>query len=169
MDNSYVEDSLEAAERAFRDTRGQTVETGLDIDDAATIQLRKACRLLTAAQALNDQNGYYTVVIEASFVAVERSIQAFLLERGYSEPQDLRYGHTDGYERAAEVNLFSSEFGDRLTEHWAQNRADIYYREAPASAEQATAMLELAEDIHQYILDFASLLPNCLCESATNG
>jgi HEPN domain-containing protein len=164
MDDSYVDESLTAAEQAFRDPRDHTVEAGLDIDDAATIQLRKACRLLTAAQALNEQNGYFTVVIEASFVAVERSIQAFLLERGYSEPRDLRYGHTEVYERAAEVNLFSSEFGNRLTEHWAQNRADIYYREAPASAEQATAMLELAEDIHKYILDFASLSPTCLCD-----
>lgn len=164
MDDSYVDDSLTAAERTFRDSRGQTVETGLDIDDEATIQLRKACRLLTAAEALNDRNGYHTVVIEASFVAVERSIQAFLLERGYSEPRNLRYGHTEVYERAAEVNLFSSEFGDRLTEHWEQNRADIYYREAPASAEQATAMLALATDVHQYILDFASLVGNCLCD-----
>lgn len=164
MDDSYVDESLTAAEQAFRDPRDHTVEAGLDIDDAATIQLRKACRLLTAAEALNEQNGYFTVVIEASFVAVERSIQAFLLERGYSEPRDLRYGHTEVYERAAEVNLFSSEFGNRLTEHWAQNRADIYYREAPASAEQATAMLELAEDIHKYILDFASLSPTCLCD-----
>ncbi|RQH03485.1 hypothetical protein [Natrarchaeobius oligotrophus] len=121
MDNSYVDESLSAAEDAFRDTRGQNVEAGLDTRDETTVQLRKACRLLTAARTLQEQNGYYTVVIEASFVAIERSIQAFLLERGYAEPEDLRYGHTEVYKRAAAVNLFSPEFGDRLAEHWAQN------------------------------------------------
>lgn len=163
MDDSYVDDSLAAAERAFRDTRGQTVETGLETRDEAIVQLRKACRLLTAARTLRDQNGYYTVIIEASFVAVERSIQAFLLERGYADPEDIRHGHTEVYERAAEVNLFSSEFGDRLAQHWAQNRADIYYREAPASEEQAEAMLTFATDVHRYILDFASLSRDCIC------
>lgn len=103
------------------------------------------------------------MIIEVSFVAIERSIQAFLLGRGYVESEDLRYGHTDVYERAAEVNLFSPEFGDRLAEHWAQNRADIYYREAPASAKQADTMLTVATDIHEYILDFASLSRDCLC------
>jgi HEPN domain-containing protein len=164
MDDSYVDESLSAAERAFRDTRGQTVETGLDTEDEATVQLRKACRLLTAAQTLDRQNGYYTVIIEASFVAIERSVQAFLLERGYAEPRDLRYGHAAVYDRAAEVNLFSTEFADRLAEHWAQNRADIYYREAPASKEQAEAMLTFAIDVHAYILDFASLSRDCLCD-----
>lgn len=43
MDNSYVDESLGAAEQAFRDTRGQEVETGLDTRDEATVQLRKAC------------------------------------------------------------------------------------------------------------------------------
>ncbi|WP_049928151.1 hypothetical protein [Halopiger goleimassiliensis] len=164
MDDSYVDDSLTAAEQAFRETRGQTVETGLDVEDEATIQLRKACRLLTAARTLRERNGYYTVVIEASFVAVERSIQAFLLERGYAEARDPRYGHTKAYERAAEVNLFSREFADRLAEHWAQNRAAVYYRDAPASSKQATTMLSFAEDVHQYILDFASLSSDCCCE-----
>lgn len=164
MDNSYVDDALQAAERAFRDTRGQRIEAGLHVNDASTIQFRKACRLLTAAQTLKKQNGYYTVVIEVSFVAAERSIQAFLLDRGYAEAQDLRHGHTDVYKRAAEVNLFSAGFADRLIEQWAQNRAAIYYRNVPASAEQATAMLEVATAVHRYIRDFGSLGSECVCE-----
>lgn len=166
MDESYVEDSLEVAERTLRDTRGQTSETGLDTNDESLVQLRKACRLLEAARSLKERNGYYTVVIEASFVAMERSIQSFLLARGYASPENLRYSHTTVFDRAAEVNLCSPEFAARLTQLWEQNRADIYYREAVASAEQATAMLELAEATHKYVLEFGSVPHECLCEDS---
>jgi hypothetical protein len=151
------------AERVFQDTRGQTTETGLDISEESLVQLRKACRLITAAQTLTRQNGYYTVVIEASFVAIERSIQAFLLAQRYTTAEELRHGHTEVYHRAAEVNLCSPELATRLTQHWERNRADIYYREAPASEEQATAMLDLAEAVHQYVLNFGSLAHECQC------
>lgn len=163
MDNSDVESALKAAERAFRDTRGQTIETGLRKDNEALLQLRKACRLLEAAQTLRQQNGYHTVVIEVSFVAIERSIQAFLLTRGYVSPEDLRHSHTEVYERAAEVNLCSSELAARFTQHWERNRADVYYREAPASAEQSTAMLDLADAVHGHVIQLGSLDHECLC------
>lgn len=99
---------------------------GLAVDDQALVQLRKACRLLEAARTLRRQNGYYTVVIEASFVAIEGSIQAFLLARGYTRPDDLRHGHTRVYNRAGEVNLCSEDLAARLTQLWEQNRADVY-------------------------------------------
>lgn len=163
MDDSDVEKALTEAEQLFRDTRNQTTETGLDTNDESLVQLRKACRLLEAARTLQQQNGYYTVVIEVSFVAVERSIQSFLLARGYAEPEDFRYGHTDVYERAAEVNLCSADLAARFTQHWERNRADIYYREAPASAEQATAMLDLADAVHQHVIQLGGLDHDCLC------
>lgn len=165
MDDSYVEDALKDAERTFRDTRGQTSETGLDTNDESLVQLRKACRLLEAARKLRQRNGYYTVVIEASFVAIERSIQSFLLDRGYASPEDLRYGHTAVFDKAAEVNLCRPGFAARLTQLWEQNRAEVYYREAVASAEQATAMLELAEATHQYLLEFEAVAHECRCEN----
>jgi len=163
MDDSDVDDVLAAAEAAFRDTRGQRNETDLDVTDETFVQLRKACRLLEAARTLREQNGYYTVVIESSFVAVERSIQAHLLHRGYVSGEDLRYEHTMVYQHGAEANLFSEEFAARLTQLWKQNRAEVYYRETVASAEQADAMLSLAEAVHEYVLDFASLGHECVC------
>lgn len=163
MDDSDVEDALAEAEQAFRDTRGQTRETGLDTNDESLVQLRKACRLLDAARTLQQRNGYYTVVIEVSFVAIERSLQAFLLVREYAESEDLRYGHTDVYARAAEVNLCSADLAARFTQHWERNRADVYYREAPASAEQATAMLDLATAIHQHVIQLGGFDHDCLC------
>lgn len=165
MDDSYVDEALSDAEAAFQDTRGQTGEVDLAVSDAALVQLRKACRLLEAAQTLREQNGYYTVVIEASFVTVERSIQFYLLHRGHASGEDLRYEHTAVYQHGAVVNLFSEAFADRLTQLWKQNRADVYYRETVASAEQADAMLSLAKTVHHYILDFASRQHECVCST----
>jgi len=163
MDDSYVDEALTVAEAAFRQTHGQTGESDLDISDATLVQLRKACRLLEAARTLREQNGYYTVVIEASFVAVERSIQFYLLHRGHASGEDLRYEHTAVYQQGGAVNLFSESFADRLTQLWKQNRAEVYYRETVASAEQADAMLSLADAVHRYILDYASLQHECVC------
>ena len=73
MDSSYVEDALADAQRAFEQGPGRK-DSGLDTDDDALLQLRKACRLLDAARFLRTQNGYYTVVIESSFIAIEHSI-----------------------------------------------------------------------------------------------
>lgn len=163
MDGSDVEDALKTAERAFQDTRGQSTETDLDVADEALVQFRKACRLLEAARTLRSQNGYYTVVIEASFVAIERSIQFYLLSRGQAAGEDLRHEHTAVYRRGAEVNLFSDAFAARLIQLWQQNRAEVYYRETVASAEQADAMLQLAVTIHQYLCEFASVQHECVC------
>ncbi|WP_181687263.1 hypothetical protein [Halorhabdus salina] len=165
MDGSYVETALTDAENAFQDTRGHTAESGLAVTDSALVQLRKACRLLEAARTLRERNGYYTVVIEASFVAVERSLQFYLLDRGHVSAEDLRYEHTRVYRHATTVNLFSEAFADRLTQLWQQNRAEVYYRETVASAEQADAMVALAEAVHRYVLEYASLEHDCVCSS----
>ncbi|WP_255171226.1 hypothetical protein [Natrononativus amylolyticus] len=163
MDRSYAEAALTDAERAFQETRGQKSESHLDVSETALVQLRKACRLLEAAHTLREQNGYYTVVIEASFVAVERTIQFYLLHRNHVAGEDLRYEHTAVYQQAAAVNLCSQSFADRLTQLWKQNRAEVYYRETVASAEQADAMLSLADAVHQYVLEYASLRHKCVC------
>ena len=163
MDGSDVEDAITAAERAFQDTRGQSTETDLAVSDEALVQLRKACRLLEAARTLRTRNGYYTVVIEASFVAIERSIQFYLLYRGQTSSEDLRHEHTAVYRRGGEVNLFSESIATRLIQLWQQNRAEVYYRETVASAEQADTMLQLAESIHEYTREFASFGHECVC------
>lgn len=163
MEGSYVEDALDAAEAAFRDPRGQTPETGLDTDDGALTQLRKACRLLEAARTLRAGNGYYTVVIEASFVAVERSIQAYLLHRRATEAESIRHSHIEVYDVAVDAGLFGREFADRVIGLWEQNRAAVYYQETAGSDEQATAMLDLAEDVHRFVREYASIDHECIC------
>nr|WP_277542774.1 hypothetical protein [Halomicroarcula sp. FL173] len=69
MSSTRIEQLLDTAQAAF-DRRPTDIETGLNVSDAALLQLRKACRLLAGAEALQEQD-YYTLVIEASFVAME--------------------------------------------------------------------------------------------------
>ena len=164
MDDSPVESALEAAEQAFEDTRGHSLETGLDVNDEALVQLRKACRLLEAAATLRERNGHHTVVIETSFVDIERSVQFYLIHRNAAGGEDLRHDHAAVYDRGAEINLFSKGFGDRLLDLWKTNRAAVYYREAAATAEQADAMLELASAVHEHVCTFSGLGHECICE-----
>lgn len=56
MDRSHVEDALTDAQRAF-EREPVHKESGLDTDDDALLQLRKACRLLDAAHFLRTQMG----------------------------------------------------------------------------------------------------------------
>jgi len=72
MSSTRIEALIDEVQAAF-DRRPTDIETGLDVEDAALLQLRKACRLLAGAEALRDAS-YYTLVIEASFVAIERTV-----------------------------------------------------------------------------------------------
>lgn len=86
MTSKDLEAALGDTEDAFQ-RRPESLEVGLDhISDPAVLQLRKACRLLDAAGFLLDRNGHYTVIIESSFVAIERSIQFYVEEKGTTSP-----------------------------------------------------------------------------------
>jgi hypothetical protein len=80
MENNSVVTALEVAEQSF-ERAPETIEEGLNVEDAELVQLRRACRLLAAASYLLKE-GYYTVVIESSFVAIERTIQFRLIHDG---------------------------------------------------------------------------------------
>lgn len=62
MSSTRIESLLEEVQAAF-DQRPTDIEEGLEVSDAALLQLRKACRLLTGAANLLGA-GYYTIVIE---------------------------------------------------------------------------------------------------------
>lgn len=161
MDSSYVEDALTDAQRAFEREPAHK-ESGLDTDDDTLLQLRKACRLLDAARFLRTQNGYYTVVIESSFIAIERSIHFYLLHATGMDSTEF-VTHSDVYERGAEANLYSESLGDQFLQLWRENRSKTYYRQAVGGETQADAMLELATAVHQSILDYLSIGHECIC------
>lgn len=62
MESDDVREALRAAERSF-ERMPETIEEGLDVDDPELVQLRRACRLLSAGSMLLDR-GFYTVGIE---------------------------------------------------------------------------------------------------------
>ncbi|NHN65898.1 hypothetical protein G9463_22005 [Haloarcula sp. JP-Z28] len=161
MENESVLNALAAAERSFEQTP-QNVEDGLDVDEAELVQLRRACRLLAAASRLLD-DGYYTVVIESSFVAIERTIQFRLIHDDAMDASEVISSHRRLYQRGAEIGLYDDAFGERLAELWNQNRTKTYYRLGIATESQAKAMHELATDVHQDLINASQVRHECLC------
>jgi hypothetical protein len=164
MDDSSIEGALDEALSLF-DKRPETVEAGLDVDESEMVQLRKACRLLEAGRELNSENGYYTLVIEAAFAATERTLQFYLLDTGFLEPEDY-VDHREVYERGSRAGLYDEDFKEKLVALWRNNRSESYYREGVGSEARADAMLELAEQIHHYVLRVAGQSRECVCESS---
>lgn len=163
MTSNELETLLGEAEDAFQ--RAPTnPEICLDsVEDAAVLQLRKACRLLDAAAFLLQHNGHFTVIIEASFVAIERSIQYYVMAHGY-EISGQR--HTEVYERGVQAGLFPETVADRLTELWRENRSKSYYRTGVAGEYRARTIRRLAVTLHEEIIAL-SRTNDCLCEMAT--
>jgi len=87
----------------------------LNVDDAELVQLRRACRLLEVGANLLNQ-GYYTVVIESAFVAIERTIQFRLIHDGAMFSEEVLSSHRRLYQRGAEIGLYDDAFGDDLAE-----------------------------------------------------
>lgn len=164
MDDSNIEDLLDEAQTLF-ERSGTGFEEGLDVDDPALLQLRKACRLIDAAQFLEREDGYYTVIVEASFAAIERSIQFYLLDTGLLH-EDEYVNHEEVYQRGEDAGLYGRGFAGKLTNLWRNNRSDTYYREGIATEDRAEKMLELAEAIHSHILRLAGENHECICGTA---
>jgi len=164
MDDSRIEDTLDEVSREFRKgTRNP--ETGLDVDDPTLLQLRKSCRLLDAVQSLQKQNGHYTLIIEASFGSIERTIQFYLLEKGYIK-EDEFVNHRKVYELGENAALYGSDFREKLVDLWENNRSRTYYREGVGSERTADLMVELAEQVHRHVLQMAGESHECICNTA---
>lgn len=159
MTSNEFESALGNAEDAFQ-RKPDVPEVGLEhVSDSATLQLRKACRLLDAAGFLLDRNGHFTVIIESSFVAIERSIQFYVEEKGYDVAGQR---HTEVYELAVRAGLFSQNIADRLEELWLENRSESYYRTGVAGEYRARTIHQLATTLHEEIVQLTRT-QECLC------
>lgn len=162
MSSTRIQQLVDDAQAAF-DRRPAAIETGLDVDDAALLQLRKACRLLAGAEILQE-NRYDTLVIEASFVAIERTVEFRLLEQGTMEPDDLPGTHPGVYREAATAGIFAESLAADLADLWRDHRAKTYYQDGLASADRADAMYELATEIHAYVTGRSRQGHECVCD-----
>jgi len=159
--NNEIHDRLKEAERTFEGSP-ETIGEELGVDDAELVQLRRACRLLEVGSNLLDQ-GYYTVVIESAFVAIERTIQFRLIHDGAMSAAEVISSHRRLYQRGAEIGLYDNALGDDLADLWNRNRTKTYYRLGIATKEQAEAMYRLADDIHRHLVDMTGASHECLC------
>ncbi len=162
MSSTKIDQLIDDAQAAF-DRRPTEIEAGLGVDDAALLQLRKGCRLLAGAETLLDE-GYYTLVIEASFVAIERSVEFRLLERGTVQPTDLPGTHSGVYREAAQIGIIGESTADDLADLWREHRAKTYYQDGLAAAARAEAMYELGWELHAYITGRSQQGHECLCD-----
>ena len=163
MSSTTIESLIDDVQRAF-DEPPEHIETGLDVDDAALLQLRKACRLLAGSDHLFDA-GYYTLVVEASFVAIERSIEFRLIERGEMNPRNLPGSHTSVYREAANLGMFSESTADDLADLWRDHRAKTYYQDGLATEKRARRLSDLAIEVHLFIVGQSSQGHECICTS----
>jgi hypothetical protein len=164
-DPSTVLAALDRAEDAFEEV-GHGVphyEKGIESGGGWETQLTKACKLLDVIAVLQEQNGYYTAVIELCFGAIERSIEAYAVGMGGDEVEDFR-DHEYSYERAHEVGLFEKETADALMYLYDENRTESYYGGGRPTNRQTEAMSDLAREIHRYVVDQIREGGVCICE-----
>lgn len=159
MTASEIAAALAEAEDAFQRSLVNPEAALAHISDESILQLRKACRLLDAAQFLLERDGHFTVIIEASFVAIERSLQYYVTEHGYSVPGQR---HTEVYDRGVQAGLFSQEIADRLEALWTEHRSKSYYRTGIASEYRARMMYQLATAIHDEVVA-VTRTQDCIC------
>ncbi|EJN57275.1 hypothetical protein [Halogranum rubrum] len=161
MSGNRIEDLVDEVQAAF-DRRPDEIEHGLDTKEADLLQLRKSCRLLAGADILVEQ-GFYTIVIEALFVAIERVVEFKLLEGGV-EPRDLPGTHPGVYTEAAKRGILSEHVARNLQDLWRNHRAKTYYQDGLAAQDRACKLFELASEIHEFVVNQSSKKHECLCD-----
>lgn len=160
-DPNAVQEALRTASDAF--DRTGTPEAGLsDLEDDEA-QLRKACRLIEAAETLQDNNGYFTAVVELSFGAIERSFEFYAIAVGRDDVEDFE-DHEQSYERAADLGAISGQLAEDFIALYSLNRVPSYYEERAIMEEESDAMFNLAMETHEFLRDHPVEHYNCLCE-----
>jgi hypothetical protein len=164
-DPAAVRDALDRAQDAFEMVgRGRAeFEAGISDDDDWETQLTKACRLIEVIETLQAEGGYYTAVIEVSFGAVERSVEAYALAMTNDSLQDFQ-DHQFAYERAHEIGLFTRETAMAMKNLYGENRTESYYGGGRPTREQADAMADLATAVHEFSVSQIREGGVCICE-----
>ena len=160
MSSTRIETLMDEVQASF-DRRPDEIEVGLETNEADLLQLRKSYRLLAGATTFLDQ-GFHTLVIEASFVAIERVVEFKLLESGM-EPRDLSGTHPGVYTEAARRGILSEHVAQNLQDLWRNHRAKTYYQDGLAARERATKLYALASETHEYVVNQSSKRHECIC------
>lgn len=159
-DEDPCSDELSGVVEAFN--RRGTVEPGLDVEGEALLQLCKAYRILDGIRSLQEIDAHHTLVVEGSFTALERTVQFYVVDRDLAATNEMQ-SHDDAFEYAAQAGVFSHSTKDELIELWQNHRNGTYYQQDRATAEQAAAILEYAECMHDHVPRLAGRAHDCIC------
>jgi hypothetical protein len=158
---------LEAAEDAFSHARGRPtfepeIDSGPDAAEGA-VQIQKACRLLSLAHKIDDVGAYYGAILEHAFIAIEHTLQGYLLTVSGIEPAELR-NHDSPYEFARGRVPLEDGTIESLKRLYDARRTSHYYGTTVTTAEQAERMRRVATLVHEHIVPFDPELEQyCLC------
>lgn len=166
MTNNKMEEALEEAISEFDKTPSDNeVENGLNTEDSMELQLRKSCRLLDASkELLEKEDSHYIIIIDACFISIERSIQAYLLEKKLVDEGEPLFDHEKIYRLGRNAGLFDEEFEKRIKDLWKDNRSKTYYRDGLHSEGRAEKMFQLAESVHDHIVGMSDSGHKCICK-----
>lgn len=162
-----VVDTLERVEQLLADGETGPAQDSLSwqrSSDDADIQLGKACAMLGTCRQLRNSTNNYVSIVELSFNAIERSFQFYLIEMTTAESADYRK-HEDVFDDIEARNVFSdAEVADRIDTFRSEHRSRFYYDIDRPGRDFAMAMHDLAEAVHQYLVDFADAHSRCSCD-----
>ncbi|QGA80522.1 hypothetical protein [Candidatus Nanohalobium constans] len=166
MTNSDMEDALEEAISKFDESPPhEEIENGLNTEDSMKLQLRKSCRLLDASEKLLEKDeSHYIIIIDACFISIERSIQAYLLEKKLIDEGEPLFDHEKIYRLGRQAGLFDEDFEQRIKNLWKDNRSKTYYRDGLPSKGRAEKMFRLAEAVHNHIVGMSNSGHKCICK-----
>ncbi|MGQ3331265.1 hypothetical protein [Halorubrum sp. FL23] len=162
-----VVDTLEHVEQLLADEETGPAQDSLSwqrASDDADIQLGKSCAMLGTCRQLRNGTNNYVSIVELSFNAIERSFQFYLIEMTTAESADYRK-HEDVFDDIEARNVFSdAEVADRIDAFRSEHRSRFYYDIDRPGRDFAMAMHDLAEAVHQYLVDFADAHSRCSCD-----
>jgi len=167
MGLTEVVDALERAEQLLEDGDTGPTQDSLSwqrADDDADIQLGKACAMLGTCRQLRQGTNNYVSIVELSFNAIERSFQFYLVEMTAAKSADYRT-HEDVFADIAARNVFSdADIASRIDAFRSEHRSRFYYDIDRPGRDVAMALHDLAEQIHQYLVEFADAHSRCNCD-----
>lgn len=166
-DPTDILDEIAAAEDAFSHARGRPrfepeLNSGPNADEGE-VQIQKACRLLALAHEIEDLGEYYGAILEHAFIAIEHTLQGYLVMITGIDSTELR-DHDSPYEFAKGRVPLENDTIESLKRLYDARRTTHYYGTTVTTADQAEHMRAVATLIHKHIVTFDPKLKRvCLC------
>jgi hypothetical protein len=150
-------EEIAAAEDAFSHASGRpTFEPEINANadaSAGEVQIQKACRLLALAHDIDTVGEYYGAALEHSFIAIEHTLQGYLLAVTGTSAAELR-DHDSPYELAKGQVPLDDETIESLQRLYDARRTTHYYGTTVTTAAQAAHMRRVATLVHDHIVTF---------------